>query len=181
RDVLALDQTRCAQSLPKRLHAGKDGGRVSRPEQTDPGHAALLRACRERPRSRRAAEQRDELAPFYLIDWHQGPPSVMNSLRYDRSAGRPRGPAVRRVARPGPRSPLLSLCHPPANGRGTYSLVADTASSDHPRFCSRINASSRSTTAAGCSSCTQWPAPSTRLKPSMRMQALLRIASAAPV
>src|SRR5262245_7492764 len=144
-----------------------------------PDTAPFLRARSPRPR-RRAAEQRDELAPFYLIDWHQGPPSVMNSRRHYRSPRRRRGSTVLRVARPGPRSPLLSLCHPPANGRGTYSLVADTASSDHPRFCSRINASSRSTTAAGCSSCTQWPAPSTRWKPSMRMKALLRIASAAP-
>ena len=31
RDVLAVDQTRCAQSLPKRFHPGKYGGRVGGP------------------------------------------------------------------------------------------------------------------------------------------------------
>jgi hypothetical protein len=35
----------------------------------------LLRARRERPRSRRAAEQRDELAPFQLIELHPLPAS----------------------------------------------------------------------------------------------------------
>ena len=32
---------------------------------------ALLRARRERPRRRRAAEQGDELAPFQLIELHR--------------------------------------------------------------------------------------------------------------
>src|SRR5262249_44634720 len=37
-------------------------------EHTDPPHAlALLRACRERPRGSRAAEQRDELAASHSI------------------------------------------------------------------------------------------------------------------
>src|SRR5439155_15321588 len=34
-------------------------------EVTDHRHCRLLRARRERPRGRRAAEQRDELAPLY--------------------------------------------------------------------------------------------------------------------
>jgi hypothetical protein len=34
-------------------------------QYADPPHSLrLLRPCRERPRGRRAAEQRDELAPF---------------------------------------------------------------------------------------------------------------------
>ena len=33
-------------------------------------HARLLRARRQRPRGSRAAEQRDELAPFYLTELH---------------------------------------------------------------------------------------------------------------
>ena len=33
----------------------------------------LLRARRERPCCRRAAEQRDEVAPFQLIELHSGP------------------------------------------------------------------------------------------------------------
>ena len=37
------------------------------------GHGALLRARRERQRRRRAAEQRDELAPFQLIELHSVP------------------------------------------------------------------------------------------------------------
>jgi hypothetical protein len=38
-----------------------------------PNPLALLRPRRERPRSRRAAEERDELAPFQLIEMHQMP------------------------------------------------------------------------------------------------------------
>src|SRR5262245_21062487 len=34
---------------------------------------ALLRPRRERPRRRRAAEQRDEFATFQLIEWHSAP------------------------------------------------------------------------------------------------------------
>jgi hypothetical protein len=55
----------------KPLHeSGKEGlylriAFVPRHEHADPPQpAGLLRACRERPRGRRAAEQRDELAPF---------------------------------------------------------------------------------------------------------------------
>jgi hypothetical protein len=36
-------------------------------------HCRLLRARRERPHRRRAAEQRDELASFYLIELHSVP------------------------------------------------------------------------------------------------------------
>ena len=42
------------------MHRSKSGGR-------------LPRARRERPRNRRAAEQRDELAPFQLIELHSIP------------------------------------------------------------------------------------------------------------
>src|SRR6516165_5548887 len=39
-----------------------------RHQNSDPAHPlALLRACRERPRGGRAAEHRDELAPFHSI------------------------------------------------------------------------------------------------------------------
>src|SRR5262249_32965171 len=42
-------------------------GRWCGTEEPDAPHPfALLRACRERPRSRCASEQRDELAPFHL-------------------------------------------------------------------------------------------------------------------
>jgi len=43
-------------------------------EDADPPHAlALLRTRRERPRNRCAAEQRDELAPFPLMEMHPIP------------------------------------------------------------------------------------------------------------
>src|SRR5262249_15167278 len=35
-------------------------------QETDHRHRRLLRPCRERPRSRRAAEKRDELAAFHV-------------------------------------------------------------------------------------------------------------------
>jgi hypothetical protein len=45
-------------------------------QHADPSHPrALLRARRERPRGYRAAEQRDELAPFQLIELHSMPAS----------------------------------------------------------------------------------------------------------
>jgi hypothetical protein len=51
----------------------------------------LLRACRERPRSCRAAEQRDELASFQLIEAHSVPVSQGRIAGYrigeDQSAG----------------------------------------------------------------------------------------------
>ena len=39
-------------------------------------HRWLLRARRERPRGRRTAEERNELAPFQLIELHSGPASA---------------------------------------------------------------------------------------------------------
>ena len=49
-----------------------DGGRpgqASAVEEPDHRQRRLLRARQERPR-RRTAQQRDELAPFYLIELH---------------------------------------------------------------------------------------------------------------
>ena len=67
RDVLALDiagvfeaLAKCAQTLRKRV--GRRGV-----EEPDHRHRRLLRPRRERPRCRRAAEQRDELAPLHSI------------------------------------------------------------------------------------------------------------------
>jgi hypothetical protein len=51
----------------------------------------LLRARHERPRSGRAAEKRNEIAPFYLIDLHSVPVSQGRMVGYrtgeDQSAG----------------------------------------------------------------------------------------------
>src|SRR5262249_10900364 len=66
-DVLAVNETQRAQSLPKRLHPGRRRGRVARPQKADPGSAlGLLRARSERPRHR-AAERGDEAAPLHSI------------------------------------------------------------------------------------------------------------------
>jgi len=52
----------------------------------------VLRSRRERPRSRRAAEQREEIAPFQLIELHPVPASQGQIAGYrngdDQSAGR---------------------------------------------------------------------------------------------
>jgi hypothetical protein len=40
-----------------------------------PWTAKLLRSRRERPRGRRAAEQRNEVATFQSIEWHSAPAS----------------------------------------------------------------------------------------------------------
>jgi hypothetical protein len=42
-------------------------------EKPNDRHRRLLRARRERPSSRRAANKRDELAPFHLIELHYAP------------------------------------------------------------------------------------------------------------
>src|SRR5262249_46988699 len=61
-NILALDITRFSQSgLKSCHHVGRPTARTAL-EEPDHRHHRLLRACRERPRCRRAAEQRDELA-----------------------------------------------------------------------------------------------------------------------
>jgi hypothetical protein len=58
-------------------HEGADGWPKStwiEREETEPwDFLGLLSARRERPRRRRAANQRDELAPFQLIELHPMP------------------------------------------------------------------------------------------------------------
>src|SRR5215470_7482980 len=61
-------------------------------EHADAPHAlALLRPRRERPRGRRAAEQRDEVAPFYLIEWHSIPHQPGPNTRISNWPGSVRG------------------------------------------------------------------------------------------
>src|SRR5215831_13441068 len=66
RDVPPLDEACLTEALPKGGQHRSVGHRRSAAEISDHRHR-LLRAHRERPRRRRAAEQRDELAPFHSI------------------------------------------------------------------------------------------------------------------
>ena len=66
RHVLALDIAGFLQALAKCAQAVRERVRRCAVEKPDHRHRRLLRARRERPR-RRAAEQRDELAPLHSI------------------------------------------------------------------------------------------------------------------
>src|SRR5262245_44471694 len=65
--VLTLDVAGFAEASAER--SGMASGGIGPPtaDEADGRHRRLLRARRERPRGRRAAEQRDELAPFHSI------------------------------------------------------------------------------------------------------------------
>src|SRR5262249_44467834 len=63
RYVLALDVTGFVEALAER--GGKGRIRRSGIDECDYRHLRLLRPRRGRPRSRRAADERDELAPFH--------------------------------------------------------------------------------------------------------------------
>ena len=76
-DVLPFDIANLTQSLAECVDSGRRFTWRSATEKSDDRHRRLLRARRERPHRRRAAEQRDELAPFYLIELH----SISNSPR----------------------------------------------------------------------------------------------------
>src|SRR5207253_9701255 len=81
RDVAALDKAHAAKALAKRsLHLR--GGRTRAAAQIpDHWHWLPLRARRERPRDRRAAEQRDELAAFHSITSSARASSVAGTSR----------------------------------------------------------------------------------------------------
>src|SRR5262249_36112519 len=66
RHVLALDIAGLFETLPKIAQAIRERVRF-RVEKPDDWHCRLLRPRRQRPRRRRAAEQRDELAPPHSI------------------------------------------------------------------------------------------------------------------
>src|SRR5262245_64674071 len=67
RYVIALDIAGVLEALAKSAQTVLDSLRRSVIKEADHRHRALLRARRERPRGRRAAEQRDELAPPHSI------------------------------------------------------------------------------------------------------------------
>src|SRR5262249_33431394 len=70
-EVLALAEAIQAELVPKGEHGGRIGlGRKEEPEPIDAPR--LLRTHRQRPRSRRAAEQRDEVAAL-LMELHAIP------------------------------------------------------------------------------------------------------------
>src|SRR6266487_995683 len=62
-DVLALDEACFLEALAEGCHEVRGVSERGVPQETNNRHRRLLRACRQRPRGRRAAEQGDELAP----------------------------------------------------------------------------------------------------------------------
>jgi hypothetical protein len=74
RDILALDVAGFTNALPECGQKTCTIGRRPRAaEEPDDRHGRLLRAHRNRPRRGRAADKRDELAPFQLIEVHPIP------------------------------------------------------------------------------------------------------------
>jgi hypothetical protein len=67
RHIPALDEAGFAQTLAERGHHRGVSARRFAVEPSDHRHRRLLRLRRKRPRGRRAAEQRYELAPFHSI------------------------------------------------------------------------------------------------------------------
>src|SRR5262249_15480370 len=70
RDVLTLDKARFIESLPDERNQRRVDSRRTTAEQSDHWQCTLLRPRRERPRGRRAADERDELAASQLIRLH---------------------------------------------------------------------------------------------------------------
>jgi hypothetical protein len=64
-NVLAFDESGLLQPLSERGDKLRRAGSGCAAEKTDHRHWLLLRARRERPRDRRAADKRDELASFH--------------------------------------------------------------------------------------------------------------------
>ena len=67
RNVLALEISRFAQPDPECSNSTREGMRCPTVNKSDHRHYRLLRPRRERPSSRCASEQRDELAPCHSI------------------------------------------------------------------------------------------------------------------
>src|SRR5262245_4827589 len=90
RDVLPLDVTGVTQASVKSREKLACQFERCKVEKPDHRHRRLLRACGESPRNRRAAEQRDELAP---------PHSITSSARSRNDSGiwRPSALAVVRL------------------------------------------------------------------------------------
>src|SRR5262249_40410751 len=67
RDVPALGEAGGSKSTAEAIDKGRDAAGRGRAENPDRRHGRLLRACRQRPRGRRASEQRNELAAPHSI------------------------------------------------------------------------------------------------------------------
>src|SRR6516162_5723997 len=67
RHVAAFDEAGLAQAFAECSDIGSPPGWCFTVEKPNYRHRRLLRARRQRPRHRRAAEQRDELAAFHSI------------------------------------------------------------------------------------------------------------------
>src|SRR5204862_739323 len=67
RQGLAIKKADFFHTLQERGHKGRIRAGRRAAEEPDHRHCGLLRACRERPRGRRGAEQRYELAPLHSI------------------------------------------------------------------------------------------------------------------
>jgi hypothetical protein len=76
RDIPALNETCLAEASAVRSYLTRETFRRPAVEKADHRHRRLLRARRERPRCRNAAEQSDELAPLQLTELHSVPSSV---------------------------------------------------------------------------------------------------------
>src|SRR5262249_14459345 len=80
RNVLAFDVAGFLQTLAKGGHVTRVSLWRCAVEEPDHRHRRLLRACRERPRRRSAAEQRDELASS-----HRDDPKSKDRAEYSKS------------------------------------------------------------------------------------------------
>src|SRR5262249_24445961 len=90
--VAALDPAELLQTIPKRRDPALNFRIILgvRDQRGEPPHV-LLGECRERPRDPRAAEQRDELASFQLIELHSVPSSQVRIAGYRISSGQSAG------------------------------------------------------------------------------------------
>src|SRR5262249_2416391 len=107
-NVLALDVAGFTNALSecgqKACTIGKERPRSA--EEPDHRHRGLLRARRKRPRGRRAAEQRYELAPFQLIELHSKPTSQGRFAGY--RVGRDQSAGIGALAKASPSSAMLT-------------------------------------------------------------------------
>jgi hypothetical protein len=71
REVLTFNEAHFGQALAKCISQKIEFTRRRAIEESD-DRLRLLRSCRKRPRRR--ADERDELAPMWLIEWHTTPP-----------------------------------------------------------------------------------------------------------